>query len=418
MHANAMVWGRRGLSLVLAAALLAGCAGFSLPDIFGKPVTLGFLYFEGTANYQPLADEFHRLNPGITVQLIPVTYDNFQSLAADADVIRLPNSVLTDDLVKNLLTLDSQISTDPNFPKSDLFPGSLEALQLGGKQIAIPAGLEPMVVYYSPQKFTAAGIKPPSPDWTLKEFVQAAVAVNNQNEVDRFTYGFCSNAVNGLDALVFTYLFGGGIFDDDLQPARPMLDRRENADALTWYASLYRDFKIMPDVGTTYLLAQTVQNHYCGFWFDSITHQMYGDDSPSGTDSAAMLPLPDYNAPFPMVFIDAYAITAGSKNPQAAWQWLMFLVQSPQAAGRLIPPLKTRVLAEGNPSGLPADVLAVANHLPARLVPISMETFRNQSEMAVWNTFFDAATEVFKGRADAQSALNHAQRLAQQEFQK
>jgi ABC-type glycerol-3-phosphate transport system substrate-binding protein len=164
MRANAMVWGRRGLSLVLAAILLAGCAGFSLPDLFAKPVTLGFLYLEGAANYQPLADEFHRLHPGITVKLIPVTYDNFQSQAAVADMIRLPNSLLTDDLVKNLLKLDNQISIDPNFPKSDLFPGSLEALQLGGKQIGIPAGLEPMVVYYSPRKFAAAGVKPPGPD--------------------------------------------------------------------------------------------------------------------------------------------------------------------------------------------------------------------------------------------------------------
>jgi hypothetical protein len=47
MRANAMVWSRRGVSLVLAVALLAGCAGVSLPDLFAKPVTLRFVYLSG-----------------------------------------------------------------------------------------------------------------------------------------------------------------------------------------------------------------------------------------------------------------------------------------------------------------------------------------------------------------------------------
>ncbi len=402
-------------SIILLVSLLSGCSGFSiLPE---KPVTLHFLYIDGPVDYQSLATQFQRQHKNVILQLDALAYDeniyaNFQTRLPTADVIRVPSGWLQADVIQQLMPLDPLLFSDSQFPTAGLFPGSLEALQLDGKQVAIPAGLEPVIVFYIPQKFADAGIQPPGPDWTLDEFVRAAQAINNRDSYEHFTYGFCSGAVSGTDALVISYLFGGGLFDSNTRPTRPLLNRPENVAALTWYARL-KDLGILPEGTSNYLVAQTIGVQHCGFWFDSIARRTYGGENPfgmsPGQNPAAMLPLPKHLAPYPAVNLEAYAIPAKTRNSQAAWQWLRFLMEQPAAAGSLIPPLKTQVLAPGNPNHIPADVLAIANHLPDAMTLIPLKFMGDPAVIQIYQAFFTAQEKVFKGQADAQSALNDAQ---------
>jgi ABC-type glycerol-3-phosphate transport system substrate-binding protein len=400
------------LSVILLISLLSGCGGFSLlPE---KPVTLHFLYIDGPVDYKSLAAKFQRQHRNITIQLDALAYDeyiyaNYQSRLPTSDVIRVPSVWLQADVIQQLMSLDPLLASDSKFPTADLFPGSLEALQLDGKQVAIPAGLEPFVVFYIPKKFADARIQPPGPDWTLDEFIRAAQVINNQNSYKNFTYGFCSGAVSGMDMLLFSYLFGGGLFDSNTWPSRPFLNRPENVAALTWFAGL-KDLGILPEVTSMYLLAQTVGAQHCGFWIDSIAHRNYGEAAfGTGQDPAAMLPLPKHLAPFPAVNLEVYAIIAKTSNSQAAWQWLTFLMEQPTAAGRLIPPLKTQVFAPGNPNRIPDDVLAVANHLPENMALIPLTFMDDPAVTQIYQAFFTAQEKVFKSQEDAQSALNEAQ---------
>lgn len=190
------------LALVMALSL-PGCSGL-MGLGGGEPVTLRFVYFQNAADYEPLAQEFNRQNPNITIELDPVTFSGggdplraFQTKAETADAIRISTVNLDARLASAFLTLDSFIATDNNFPADDLFPGSLEGMKTSGKLLGLPAGLNPYVIFYEPATLQAAGVSAPLPGWTLEDFMTLAIALNNSDDSLRGTadyrFGFCSH---------------------------------------------------------------------------------------------------------------------------------------------------------------------------------------------------------------------------------
>ncbi len=187
---------------ILALALifaLPGCSG--LAGLAREPVELTFVYFESAADYEPLAESFHEENPNITIKLAPVSgggdsMRSFETLAETADAIRVSSTLIDADIAKAFLPLDTYITTDKNFPQEDLFSGSLEGLKVDGKQVGLPAALNPYVVFYEPGKFEARGVTPPAAGWTVEDFMTSAMAINNTDEAlvgtEDYTFGFCS----------------------------------------------------------------------------------------------------------------------------------------------------------------------------------------------------------------------------------
>ncbi len=413
-------WGKRILLITLLVAVLAGCSGLSL-GLGGKPVTLRFVYIENAADYEPLAQEFHRQHPNITVTLDPVSHgrdmeSNLAAKADGADAIRIPMTMLQDQMAANFLPLDMQISTAKNFPQSDLIPGALEGLQVSGKQLGLPAGIDPFVVFYSPQKFASAGVQPPPPNWTMDEFVKTAMAINNTNEAlvgsPQYTYGFCSHP-SFTDLAIFTYLFGGGLFDSLTTISHPTLNRRENVDALTWYASLKTDMGIIPDMSEPRQVGELVARSNCGFWIDWLDRSTFGNYGP---DDATALPLPAYKGQFNVALLDGYFLFTKSQNPDEAWQWINFLIGQQSASGRLIPPLKSLIDSQDYAGRVPKGTLNVARSLPQQMVVLGLEMYQNQRFGKVLELFATATTQVFSGEKGPQAALDEAQKQAEDAF--
>jgi multiple sugar transport system substrate-binding protein len=216
-----------GLALALIAAL-PGCSG--LAGLGAEPVELTFVYFENAADYEPLAQSFHEKYPNITIKLDPVTSGPgdssraMQTKAETADVIRISSTMLNEATAASFLPLDSYITTDKNFPQGDLISGSLEGLKVGGKQVGLPAALNPYVVFYDPQLFTSRGITPPAAGWTVEDFMTTAMALNHTDQAlvgtQEYTFGYCSTP-QFFDPVMFAYIFGGGIFDSPTTPTTP-----------------------------------------------------------------------------------------------------------------------------------------------------------------------------------------------------
>ncbi len=401
-------------------AALAGCSGFSLGES-REPVTLRFLYIKDVAEYEPLAAEFHRQHPNITIELEPLEMDfngirNLETRAEGADVIRLSVTMLPEELVDGFLPIDLQILTAADFPQSDLYPGTLEALKLNGKQVGLPAGINPFVVFYSPQKFASAGVQPPPPNWTLEEFVTTAMAINNTGEAlvgtDRYIYGFCSHPVF-TDGAIFAYLFGGGLFDSLTMISRPTLNQRANVEALDWYARLKTDMGIIPPRDNVRGVGELMARSNCGFWIDWLDRANFGSIGPQ---DATPLPLPAYQKPFNVATLDGYFIFARSENPEEAWQWASFLMEQPTASGVLIPPLQSLIESQEYSERANPATVAVARSLPSQMVMLGMEMFRNERFGRVLQLFSQAATQVFTGEKEPQKALDDAQMQAEDLF--
>jgi ABC-type glycerol-3-phosphate transport system substrate-binding protein len=418
--AKSLLYARRALGLLLALTLLTSCAGFTF-NLGGEPVELTFVYLDQAADYAPLAEAFHDQHPNITITLDPVTLGRdtervFAEKMAGADAIRYPVFGVNDEILNTFLPLDTQITTSSNFPINDFFPGSLEGLQMNGKQLGLPAGLIPYVVWYSPAKFSAAGVRPPPPNWTLEDFVTTAMAVHNADDATlsspTFAYGFCSHG-SLPDGAIFIYLFGGGLFDSLYQVSAPTLNRQENIDALSWYVSLKNDFGLLPDMERAQGVGQLVARSGCGFWMDWLDHSTFGSFGP---EDSTPLPLPTYHKRFNVSTLDGYFILDHSLHPEEAWMWIEFLMNQQSASGRMIPPLQSAIDSLEYEQRASQPVLNVARSLPQETVILGLEMYRNQKFGAALELFSQASIQVFDGTTSAADALNSIQQQAEALF--
>jgi ABC-type glycerol-3-phosphate transport system substrate-binding protein len=419
-----VVIAQKSLSLIVAIllvlAVLPGCG--NLRSLMGgEPVTVRFAYLEGAADYQTLADSFQRENPTITIELKKVALNgnvqrNFAAQVTEADTLRIPATAISDEVVQALLPLDSQISTDRDFPTDNLYSHSLDALRLDGKQMAIPAGIDPYVFFYVPKKFEAAGVQAPPPMWTLDDFLNLAMSMNRVVEAEintpRYAYGFCSNP-QLTDPVMFAYLFGGGLVDDPYLPTRPTLNSPANVEALTWYASLQTDFGLLPQAENPYEIYREIESNHCGFWIDLLDRSTFGRQRDNETSP---LPMPAYRAAFGAATLDGYAILKQTEHPNEAWLWIRYLMENQLAAGVLIPPVRKAASSGEYTARVSAATAAVASSLPDPLIMLGLEMYRDSRFGQVLELYNQAAGQVMQGKADPQTALDEAQMEAEERF--
>ncbi len=411
------------LALVMVLAL-PGCSGLAGLG-GGEPVTLRFVYFQNAANYEPLAQEFNRQNPNITIELDPVTFSGgggdplraFETKAATADAIRISTVNLDAELAAAFLTLDPFIATDKDFPADDLFPGSLDGMKTSGKLLGLPAGLNPYVIFYEPARLQAAGVSAPLPGWSLEDFMTLAMALNNSDDsligTESYMFGFCSHP-EFSDPVMFSYLFGGGIFDNLEQISAPTLNTPANVDALTWYAGLRNEFGLMPPPDSTRYLGELIVRSNCGFWMDWLDRANFGRFM--GNKEVAAVPLPVYNASFSVAVMDTYAILSTSQHPEETWKWLRFLMDQPLASGSVVQPRRSHIESQEFAVQAAPDVVDVARGLPAQTVILGLEMYSDPRLGRVLELYTDAAMAVLRGEMDAKTALDLAQQKADQAF--
>lgn len=401
--------------MVCLLVSLTGCSGFTLPSS-REPVTVRFAFIDGIADYGTLAEAYEKEHTNITIELIPLDLNNLGAdpRIAETDAIRLPIEAVQDEFAAAFLPLDSLIETDRNFPQADLFPGALEALRLDGKQVGLPAGLNPFVINYSQAKFKIAGLEPPSPGWTLEDFILSATSIHDISQPGdvRFTYGLCTSP-ESPDSVMIAYLFGGGLVDNPYQPTRPTLNSTENLEALTWYASLKNDFGIVPDVRNTGEIYRLRSGIRCGYWMDWMDRAFYMSD---GMDDTRMLPLPAYRAPFAAVNMDGYYILNQSEHPDETYAWLRYLMGQQRAAGQLIPPLPKLIQSQDYAGRVNPAVLAIAENLPDQAIILGLEFYRDQQLVQVLELFIQATMQVMSGEVDPATALQNAQQQAESAF--
>ena len=413
-------------ALLLCVMLLVGCgAATILPTPTPEPVELTFAARRGVADYAPLAEQFHRLYPNITVKLVAYQQgqsfggglQNLKTLGVDAFRDTMPYPA--DPRLKGeLFPLDEWIAANKAFP-TDILNGVMDALKIDGTQFGVPAGINPVVAYYDSKRFSAVKVPPPSPNWTLSDFLQAAIAVNNQEvkqlENANFTYGFCSEAT-GIDPVIITYLFGGQLVDNLLNPTRPTLDAAANIRAVQWYASLRSQYGITPapdelrQIFRSSSINDAIVLGRCGLWigfYADMGGRAWGR-KPVG--EPVMMPLPRGQVTFTAASVDGYYILRQSKHPEQAWKWLSFLMEHEEAAGVYMPVQRSQINSEAFASRVSADAVRVARGLPPQVLLVGATI--PQGMQSLFATYVQAVDQVVRGQAEAKAALSSAQARA------
>ncbi len=411
--------------LAIVIALIAVGCGRRRATPTPEPVTLRFAFRQNIADYETLAGQFQQEHPGITIELVPINpiRGGLKSIEGrEIDVLRWSQDFLTPERLDQLVSLDEIILVDETFPHGDMVRGALRTLQHQGVQWGIPAGLDFVVAYYNAPRFDRFGVTPPTADWSLDDFLAAAVAVHNTEGLSGgadFTYGFCSEPDQG-DPIFFTYLFGGRLFDDLSDPTYPTLDDPANVEAVQWYANLHLQYGVMPDPdelrryfprGRIY---EAIVRGKCGLWLGRYSDRGGKAWGFEWQSEGVMLPLPRGRASFTLIWVDGYFLFAQSQHRQEAWEWIRFLLDHQAAAGQMAPPLQTQVQSPEYADRVGESVAGIARSLASN--PVFVPAVLDPALGDVVDLYTDAVVKVLKGDAEALDALTEAQARAKTLF--
>lgn len=429
-------WSTILISILLLTALLAACAGEKsgptptpavepstdqTSSVEGPSVTITFACYDWQlGDFEKLADEFHELNPGIEVQLVSINQalglelgsdwpeDASAKLAAAADTIQADLSY--QDLRSGLFQdLESLIEADRTFDPDDFYPGTLEAYQWGGGQWAVPATAIFQFIEYNKDVFDEVGMDYPQSGWTWDDFLDKAKRLTLREGEKVTRYGFVDA---GGQVIVLAAILGqaGALVDETADPPTPLLGRPEVTEAVRWYIDLILDDGIMPpppespeDYIEILALAESKAAMTTGG--AGIAVGLEPEERNQGVVS-----FPRGKIAFNPMWVQGYAMSAGTPNPDESWRWLAFLTrrQSPDPGMQNTLPAR-RSVAEKTSFWEDLDKDQVAAYQDALEHPFPLNQVP-QTEVGV--PLVEAILAVVKGESEVEMALAEAQAKA------
>jgi ABC-type glycerol-3-phosphate transport system substrate-binding protein len=339
---DSMVVRKMLILVALAALLLTRCGKEEQQTPVGnlEPVTLrlGIPYqFSGDDSLLDEAIEtFQQENSHITVETVSAySFDRgvIEDLQVDA-VVWLPDPTLIGGEQSAVLSLEPFLSEIVEFDEGDFFPGLLDAFRWRGDLYGLPAYLGMSVMYYNRDMFDAQGVAYPRAGWTWQDFFDSAQQLTTIEEgggEQTGHWGFVSHPAFG-DLIPFILQHGGAVYDDPLEPTRPVCDDPLTAEAIQWYADLGLVHGVMP------IVQQDKVDELSRFPTDAFALQqaamVMGGIGARGGDIIpwnfgwGVAPLPRDQTGGAWMVLRGYFIAARTDHPWQAWALVRSLTES------------------------------------------------------------------------------------------
>jgi ABC-type glycerol-3-phosphate transport system substrate-binding protein len=403
------------LRLVCLAALLLACLpGCTTLGLVEKPITITFAFPSyDLAYYQRLLPAFKKQAANITVELHPIQSAPGQiDFKRDVFVFNWEVSAnAQDQVVKAAKPLDMLLEQDRSFNVADFYPNTLDAFKQNGKLYAIPAGLDPWVMYYNRDLFDQYGVPYPQLGWTWDDFLQKAAAISHPDEA---IYGYTTRP-GYYDSFFFLGQHGGRLVDSNGQPT---FNDPLNVEAMLWYSRLFNDLNLAPtpaQAATAYGYANDssllgILKGKIGMWNGTLSDRGgMNQDLVKWNIRWGVAPLPREAQAFTGIFFEGYAISNESANPDAAWQWIAFLSQ--QIPNRLMPARRSLVESASFANQAGKEVAEAGRASLENAILVTPEALR-QLGPAI-GLFFDAVRQIVEQHTPPAIALDGAQKQAQ-----
>ncbi|MDY7078417.1 MAG: extracellular solute-binding protein [Chloroflexota bacterium] len=203
------------------------------------------------ATYQKLVPQLEALYPDIDVYVESppslandVSWDDYlQKLKREADCFALTGGF--SPLTEGVLELGPFIDADSTFSLDDFPPSILARFTTQGSLWALPYGSSPVLLFYHRDLFAAARVEPPGPDWTVDDFMSAALALSNLDEAkeaDRI-YGFQafeSDYLQSFHSFLLSW-YDTAWIDTSEATVRPFLNSPATIEAMERFRTLARE---------------------------------------------------------------------------------------------------------------------------------------------------------------------------------
>lgn len=223
--------------------------------------------------------------------------------------------------------LDDYIAKAPDewLHVEDIPPGAKDSMTLDGKLYALPHTALGGLFYYRKDIFDELGL--PAPETTEDILAAAAVIKEKRDDVVPFTSRGIGTFASLGSEVGWAYGYGALLFDEDNVPHA---DSPEMIDAMTDYVTMMKDYGPSD--------AATLDFTQAGEKFSSGSAAMMFDNSAFGTifenpEQSKVAGKVGYTLPtgpdggsLQWLYNEGLAITAGSKNKNAAWLFLQWRV--------------------------------------------------------------------------------------------
>ena len=366
--------------------------------------------------------EFEAQNPGVRVSI--VTTDGFGSpfnpnsdidtyledvrdYVSAADVFVIDSSTLTPEATRAgyLLNLAPLINSDPSFNTGDFFEPVLRSFDWDGGTWAVPVSADPVVLYYDPAAFDAAGLAYPNPNWTIFDLENAIRRLAQFDAEGNITVPGFVSLTTDLDPL-FVSLLGRGLYDNSFIPSQPDYYNPEFANLLETWQTLdeegYFSLPLNEDGGIsfgTYPL-EIGQSGFGGIRFGG------GNQNDTEIEREITL-LPGGQAG---LIVNGFGVSSGTRSPEVAYNLVKFLSQSPDAANAFFSGRPARRSLQGVEAEQGGGIRFGGETSPQneQVILQALENGIPASELRFANVINDVLSTMSSDDVDAQSALDDA----------
>ena len=302
-----------------------------------EPVTIDFMNFSanegGLLTLGLMKDLFEKENPNIKVNIETFGYDTYATQlqtrvgGGDApDCFELGLDAFPSYVdQKAILPLDDMMATSST-DLSVLTDKSLQAFSINGTKYGMPYSYSTVVLIYNKDLFDQAGVAYPTADWTWADADAAALKIKALGD----DYYGLIQPISTYEFFKVVKQYNGGLLNDDNTAFT--VNRPENVQALQRLVDNVQVTNICPsteqrgslDEWGVFKLGKTGMI-VTGIWaFPSFT-----TDCAFNWDIAVE---PGAATKATHYFANGLAISADSKNAEAAYKWIEFIGTSEQVA--------------------------------------------------------------------------------------
>jgi multiple sugar transport system substrate-binding protein len=302
---------------------------------------------EETAVYKTVVEAFHDEYPSVNVELTEIAEkdEHLQRLTTSfaggdpPEVFLINFREYSQFVVRGAIEPIGPHLEMAGLDTADYYDVPLEAFTFDEELQCFPQNISSLVVYYNTALFKQAGIERPAADWSWDDFRAAAEKLTGDG-----VRGV------GIDPEIiriapFIWSNGGEVVDDLDAPTRFTLDQPESREALEFLVGLARDGLIPTEKE---LAAQDPETRFVTEKLGMLLSSR--KDTPVFREALDLkwdvLPLPVAQEPATILHSDAYCISSGTENLDAAIDFVGFAAgengQTLTAlAGRTVPSLES-----------------------------------------------------------------------------
>lgn len=287
--------------------------------------------------YRELAKRFEAANAGVRVKVDTENSDLMkqQTLIASGappDLLFFTINNWPAFAAQNvLLPLDDFIMRD-SYDLDDFFPQIIKPYRFDGKNFGegklygIPKEIAIRSMFYNSEHFAAAGVTAPALDapWSREQFLDAAKKLTKTMGDQTTQYGVVQETWWG-PWMMWAWADGGNAVDDPYKPTRATFDDPKVVAAIEFIGSLVTAQKVAPtdavtkDQGKAALFAGKRASLYWNGYWNNATFKKAGVQYD-------VMPFPKGSAGRAQLLTGSiFGISAGSKNPQQAWNLLKYV---------------------------------------------------------------------------------------------